>query len=357
MALPLAVVIILGIGWTGFWYYAASRADVEFAAWRDRQAAAGRVFGCASQSIAGFPFRIELRCSEPALSLRSRGLALKANDLLAAVQIYQPTLLIGEFTGPLTVADEAGAPTATIDWTSAQASVRGLSATPERISLVLEKPSLARFADGAPQSFANAGHLELHARQAPRLPQDPLVVDLALNLAKALFPGIARVPDGPIDADITGTLRGLQDFRPKPWQQLLRDLQAANGRLDVTHARIQQGEVLATGQGTLSLTARGTLDGQIDLTIAGIEQLVTELGLDKKVGQASQKALDRMAPGLNLEKLLGSRGNAALAAAGVAMLGQPAELEGRRAVTLALRFADGVVFLGPLRAGEIPPAF
>jgi hypothetical protein len=39
------------------------------------------------------------------------------------------------------------------------------------------------------------------------------------------------------------------------------------------------------------------------------------------------------------------------------MLGQPAELEGRRAVTLPLRFADGVVFLGPLRAGELPPLF
>jgi hypothetical protein len=26
-------------------------------------------------------------------------------------------------------------------------------------------------------------------------------------------------------------------------------------------------------------------------------------------------------------------------------------------VTLPLRFADGVVFLGPLRAGELPPLF
>jgi hypothetical protein len=39
------------------------------------------------------------------------------------------------------------------------------------------------------------------------------------------------------------------------------------------------------------------------------------------------------------------------------MIGQPAELEGRQAVTLPLRFTDGVVFLGPLRVGEIAPLF
>jgi hypothetical protein len=354
VALALVIVIILAIGWTGLWYYAAGRAEIEFAAWRNREAAAGRVFNCATQGIAGFPFRIELKCAEPALNLQAQKLTFRFKDLLAAVQIYQPTLLIAEITGPLTVTDGEG-PIA-IDWTLGQASVHGLPSEPDRVAVVLDKPSVARLASPATTTLASAEHLELHARQAPRLPQDPLVLDLALNFTKALFPGL-RIPDGPIDAEIAGTLRGLRDLRPKPLSDLLRDLQAANGRLEVTHARIRQGEIVGVGQGALSLTARGTLDGQIQLTVAGIEQLMVALGLDKKVGQASQNALDRVAPGLNLDRLLGSRGNAALAAAGVAMLGQPAELEGRHAVTLPLRFADGVVFLGPLRAGEVPPLF
>ncbi len=357
VALPFAVVVILAIGWSGLWYYAAGRADVEFAAWRARQAAAGRAFSCGTQGVAGFPFRIELKCAEPALSLQTEQLAFKLKDMLAAVQIYQPTLLIGEFTGPLTVADRAGPPTIAIDWKLAQASVHGLPSEPDRVSVVLDKPSVARLASPAAQTMASAEHVELHARQAPRLPQDPPVLDLALNLTKALFPGLAQIPNAPIDAEIAGALRGLKDFRPKALSVLLHDLQAANGRLEVTHARIQQGEIVGVGQGTLSLTVRGTLDGQIQLTVAGIEQLMTVLGLDKKVGQASQNALDRVAPGLNLDRLLGPRGGAALAAAGAAMLGQPAELEGRRAVTLPLRFADGAVFLGPLRVGEMRPLF
>ena len=357
LALLLAVVVVVAAGWTGLWSYAAKRADAELAAWRDREAAAGRVVGCGTQRIAGFPFRIEITCTDPTLNLQASQLTFRLKDLLAAVRIYQPTLLIGEFTGPLTVANDGRPPDMVADWSLAQTSVHGLTSGPDRVSVVLDKPSVARPASPASQTLASAEHLELHARQAPRLPQDPPVLDLALDLRQALLPAFAQVPEGPIDAEIAATLRGLTDLRPKPLPALLRDLQAANGRLDITHARVRQGEIIGVGQGTLSLTARGTLDGQLQLTVAGIEQLMTALGLDKKVGQASQNALDRVAPGLNLDRLLGPRGNAALAAAGVAMLGQPAELEGRRAVTLPLRFADGVVFLGPLRAGELPPVF
>jgi len=357
LALALAVVVVLAAGWTGLWTYAARRADAELVAWRNREAAAGRVVACGTQRIAGFPFRIEINCTDPALDLQANQLAFRLKDLLAAVQIYQPTLLIAEFTGPLTVASAGRPPDIVADWTLAQTSVHGLPSEPDRISVVLDKPSVARPASPAAQTLASAQRLALHIRQAPRLPQDPPVLDLALDLTQALLPGLPQVPEGPIDAEIAATLRGLTDLRPRPLPALLRDLQAANGRLEITHARIRQGEIIGVGQGTLGLTARGTLDGQIQLTVAGIEQLMVALGLDKKVGQASQNALDRVAPGLNLDRLLGSRGNAALAAAGVAMLGQPAELEGRRAVTLPLRFVDGAVFLGPLRAGEVPPLF
>jgi hypothetical protein len=357
LALLLAVVVVVAAAWAGLWSYAAKRADAELAAWRNREAAAGRVVGCATQRIAGFPFRIEITCTDPTLNLQASQLTFRLKDLLAAVRIYQPTLLIGEFTGPLTVANDGRPPDMVADWSLAQTSVHGLPSEPDRVSVVLDKPSLARPASPAAQTLASAEHLELHARQAPRLPQDPPVLDLALDLKQALLPAFAQVPEGPIDAEIAATLRGLTDLRPKPLPALLRDLQAANGRLDITHARVRQGEIIGVGQGTLSLTARGTLDGQLQLTVAGLKQLMAALGLDKKVGQASQNALDRVAPGLNLDRLLGPRGNAALAAAGVAMLGQPAELEGRRAVTLPLRFADGVVFLGPLRAGELPPLF
>src|SRR5262249_53903941 len=88
IVLPLAVVILLALGWSGFWFYAAGRAQSEFAAWRTRQAAAGREVSCASESVSGFPFRLELRCAEPAANLRRAGVALQAKDMHAAVRVY-----------------------------------------------------------------------------------------------------------------------------------------------------------------------------------------------------------------------------------------------------------------------------
>jgi len=179
LALPLAIVVVLAVGWTGLWNYAARRADAELAAWRDREAAAGRIFGCGTQRIAGFPFRIEIECTDPALDLQANQLAFRLKDLLAAVQIYQPTLLIAEFTGPLTVASAGRPPDIVADWTLAQTSVHGLPSEPDRISVVLDKPSVARPASPAAQTLASAQRLALHIRQAPRLPQDPPVLDLA----------------------------------------------------------------------------------------------------------------------------------------------------------------------------------
>jgi hypothetical protein len=353
IVLPLAVVVLLAAGWTGFWFYAAARAESEFAAWRAREAANGREVSCASESIAGFPFRIELRCAAPAVNLRRAQASLQAKDMLAAVQIYQPTLMIAEFGGPLTISDETRGARYALGWSLAQASARGLP-RPERISLVLDKPTLGRL---DAEQLARADHAELHVRPAPRLPQDPPAIDVSLDLVKALLVGVPQIANAPIDADIAGTLHGLGDLAPRPLPQVLRELAAAHGRLEIAKARIQQGDILGTGSGTLRLTERGALDGELTLTVAGIDRLMALLGVDRAVGQASQRALSRIAPGLNLDALLGPRGGAALAAAGAAMLGQPAELEGRQAVTLPLRFSDGVVFLGPLRVGQMAPLF
>jgi hypothetical protein len=43
--------------------------------------------------------------------------------------------------------------------------------------------------------------------------------------------------------------------------------------------------------------------------------------------------------------------------AGINALGKEATLEGKPARTFPLRFADGAVYLGPLKVGQVPPLF
>lgn len=359
IVLPVAGFIILALGWSGFWYFAASQAQARLAAWREREATLGRIYACANQTIGGFPFRMEVRCADPSAELRTAQppLAIKAKDLSAAVQVYQPNLVITEITGPASIAEPGRPPAFTANWALAQSSVRGLPSALERLSVVFDQLDVTRHDNGATQGAGTAEHLELHVQQAPRLPQDEPAVDVGVRLRKGLLPQVSQLAVMPVDAEISAVVRGVLDVSAKPWPQRLREWQAANGRLEIRQARLQQGDILATGQGSLVLTAQGRLDGEIRLTVAGLEQLVTALGLDRAMGRVSQNAAERIVPGLNLEKLLGPRGNAALAAAGVAMLGQPAELEGRKAVMLPLRFSDGAVFLGPLMVGQMQPLY
>src|SRR5207302_10464811 len=58
------LLLIAAIAWSAFWFYAASQVDVQADAWREREAKSGRVYDCARRSVAGYPFRLEIRCDD-----------------------------------------------------------------------------------------------------------------------------------------------------------------------------------------------------------------------------------------------------------------------------------------------------
>jgi hypothetical protein len=361
--LTLAVIIVVG-GWVAFWFYAADRANQAIAGWLEREARVGRVYSCGSQSLGGFPFRIEVRCTQAGVELRQMqpAMSVRMGDILIAAQIYQPTLLIGEWSAPLTVSELGQSPRMSANWTLMQTSVRGRPRAPERISVVLDNPSLDQLTGGAPDRVASAKHTEIHARMASGSMQDRPVIDIAVRAAALVAPVIHPVISQPTDADIDLTLRGMKDLSAKPWPVRFREIQEAGGKIEVKTARIAQGEWLATGSGALGLTANGRLDGEIRVTIAGLEKLLQQIGVEylSRPGAGSDKlnsafnALDKIAPGLG--NIARDRAAPALAA-GAAFLGQATELEGRKAVALPLRFEDGKVYLGPLKVAETQPLF
>ena len=70
--IPSILLLILAAAWSGFWFYAASQAEVAADAWRAQEAKAGRIYDCAKRSIAGFPFRFEVQCSGASVALVSQ---------------------------------------------------------------------------------------------------------------------------------------------------------------------------------------------------------------------------------------------------------------------------------------------
>jgi len=357
----LFAVLAVVVGWSGFWKFASDKAETTLDGWRAREAKAGRIYNCGSQAIGGYPFRIEVDCRQASAVFRSNQppIELRMERMLVAAQVYQPGLLISEFHGPVTVGEPGKSPDIVADWKLAQSSVRGTPAAPERVAFVFDLPVVDRLDNGARQNVLRAKHIEIHGRIAEGSAANKPVIEAALQLEQATAPAWHPAAARPIDADINATLRGLNDFSPKPWPARFRELQAADGRIDITKARVQQGDILMTGSGTLSINANGRLEGELRVTMAGVDQFLTEMGVKQQV-QASPNmdklvgALDRVAPGLGEFARQQAGANMSL---GINLLGEQTTLEGKRAVALPLRFTDGNAFLGPIPLGGVPALF
>jgi hypothetical protein len=360
VALLLLVVALFG-GWSWFWFYASAKVETSIEGWRAREAKAGRLYACGSQTIGGYPFRFELNCGEASALLKSSQppLEIKSRGVLVAAQVYDPTLLITEFHGPLTIASPGQAPDVVVNWKLAQSSLRGTPAAPERMSLAVDLPAVDSVSGGTQKTLWRARRLEIHGRIAEGSVRDHPVVEAVLRLSGATAEALHPAAAAPVDADITTVLRGLADFSPKPWEARFREIQASGGGIDVTQARLQQGESVAVGSGTLTVNANGRLEGQLQVTVAGLEQFLSAIGAQQMVQQSPgvdriAGALDRIAPGLGGVARQQAAANIGL---GINLLGQQTTLEGKRAVTLPLKFNDGAIYLGPIPIGKMPALF
>jgi hypothetical protein len=377
------LLLIAAAAWSAFWFFAASQVDVRADAWRAQEAKSGRVYDCARRSVAGFPFRLEVRCDGASVSLVSQTagqvatqapITAKLGEILVVAQIYDPKLLIAEFTAPATISGSGLQSSMLVNWSTARSSVVGLPAVPQRASIVFDDPTIDRVNGPVPTPLARAKHVELHGRLAEGSPSDSPVIETVLQIAQGSLQELHPLLAAPFDVDVRTTLSGLKDFSPKPWPERFREIQAAGGHVEIVQSRIQQGDLIAVAAGTLGLSASGRLDGELQMTVAGIEKVIPALGIEKMLEEGvPQATLDRVAPGVksqDVNNLLGALDRAipglgrvvkqnanAGVAAGINALGKEAVLEGKKARAFPLRFVDGTVFLGPIKVGQTPPLY
>jgi hypothetical protein len=377
------LLLVAAAAWSAFWFFAASQVEVRADAWRAREAESGRVYDCARRSVAGFPFRLEVRCSGASVSLRAQTVEQAATrtpvtaslgEILVVAQIWDPKRLIAEFTAPATISDRGGPPAMMVNWSKARSSVVGLPDIPQRGSIVFDDPSIDRVNGPAPTPLARAKLVELHGRLAEGSAQDRPVIETVLKIEGGSVQEVHPLLAQPFEADVRTLLSGLKDLAPKPWPARFREIQAAGGRVEIVQSRIQQGDLIAVATGSLGLSAGGRLDGELQMIVAGIEKVIPALGLERMLEEGvPQTTLDRVAPGVktsDVNNLLGAldraipglgrvvKQNANVGViTGINALGKEAVLEGKKARAFPLRFVDGAVFFGPLKVGQVPPLF
>ncbi len=339
-----ALFVALALGWSAYWFYAAGKVDAAIDGWRAREAQSGRIHGCNDRSVAGFPFRFEVRCSGANVTLMAQTAeqaqsmvpeVLRFAEIVVVAQVYTPNLLIAEFTAPATLAEANRPPLAIASWRDARASVAGPPDAPQQVSLIIDDATLEATDGTARVPLGQAGRFALHGRVAPGAALGQPAIETVLQTEAMTAPGVHPALAVPFNSEVRARLSGLRDFTPKPWPQRFREVQAAGGRIEITQARLTQGKMVATASGALGIAADGHLDGELELTVAGLEGIAAALGLDRLLGPVGS-----LVPGGLM-----------------AMLGKPATLDGRSAVAVPLVFADGAVRLGPLTVARTDPLF
>ena len=373
------VLLIAAAAWSGFWFYAASQVGVRADAWRAQEAKSGRNYDCANRTVAGFPFRLEIKCEGASVTLVSQTASnvpftARLGEILVVAQIYDPKLVIDEFKSPASIAIPEQSPLR-VNWSKGRASVVGLPAVPQRGSLVFDDAAIDRVnANSIAVPVARAKHAELHGRLADGSPANNPVIETVLQLNDGSVQGVHPVLAEPFNADIRARLSGLKDFAPKPWPERFREIAAAGGKVEILQSRVQQGEMIAVAAGTLMLNADGYLDGELQMTVTGLARIVPALGIEKLLEEGvPQATLDRVAPGVKtqdlnslfgaLDKAIPGLGKVVKQNAGVGVavtlnsIGSEATLEGKKARSFPLRFANGAVLFGPVKVGQVPPLF
>ncbi|MCL2714553.1 MAG: DUF2125 domain-containing protein [Alphaproteobacteria bacterium] len=385
MVITLIVLLLVAAGWSGFWFYAASQTATVADAWAAKEAQSGRVYNCASRSISGFPFSLEILCSGVNVSLTAqaanrRPFTARLDSILIQARLSSPTSVTVDFDGPALVTDDVTHASFYVTWSQARA-VAGMPTLAQRASILFDNLTIDRVDGTTRAPIARAAHVELRGAITEDASSRGPAIDMSLDLVQGTIQDVHPLLLEPFDAELRARVTGLTDIRPKPWPQRFREIQAAGGHLEIMGSRLRQADTVAVTSGLLNLTPSGHLDGEMQVTVAGLERILPALGLDKMLEQREAQrgltvnsvpsqdgksadggpqdakvlgALDRAIPGLG--RFVSKNANVGVMV-GINLLGRPAELEGHKARTLPLRFVDGAVNVGPLRVAQTPPLF
>ncbi|HEY4199024.1 MAG TPA: DUF2125 domain-containing protein [Devosiaceae bacterium] len=314
-----SVVFLVVVAWCGAWLFFAGQIKSTVESLAEADGITNPKITCGALSVAGFPFRFDLTCTDA--QLVQEDLTANLAELRASVLVYQPTHALFFAKAPLTLSDAFTGSKQRLDWTDAELSGHLEGWRIGRISLHAENVAFNN-AIPSDELIAKTSLMEVHLLDIPE--QHDAAAGLAglAIYAKAdnlNAPGF-QVNDGDLDFEAELT-KVPDDVRQMLDADAVRRWQAAGGNLNLVTFHGADGDANFNAAGTLNLDAQMRTEGQVKLTSTGI---VERFGA--------------MIPAQIRPLILGNQAP-----------------DGSYAQTLTLR--GGVILSGILPIGVIPPLF
>lgn len=323
--LPVAGIVLLLIGYSGYWFYAAGRVGEEMRAWILDKEEAGYEIDYTDLRVTGFPYRFQIQLIEPHFRAppSDGGWDAQLAGLQANALPYDFSHWIVSFDGPLML--ESGE-VLEINASNARMSRKsGRDGRTQRIGAEIRDLTL-RAVTGEPPAIEAIDALFLSGVVAD---------DDSLRLRMEASGLRARQGD----PDEPGLTRGFGDTGElartelifTEWTALARDGNAAawsqaGGRMQIVQAELEWGPAQLSGEGDLTLDRQARPDGRISLRIADPDALTEALIEGEVIAAANGEAL-------RLATMLAPRSS--------------------DGVSLPFTLRDGAIYLGPVRLGSL----
>ncbi|SDO80743.1 DUF2125 domain-containing protein [Phyllobacterium sp. OV277] len=129
-----AGIVIVGLLYTGGWYYLANMLETRVATNIAGLQAKGINAACENAGASGYPFRLGLNCSSVSWVDQAKNVSVHTGAFRSAAQIYAPFHIVSEVDSPASVSVPGMAPL-DLNWDNLKSSVRLDKPIPRRLSV------------------------------------------------------------------------------------------------------------------------------------------------------------------------------------------------------------------------------
>ena len=330
--LVLALAVVSGL-WSAAWVYARGRVDLEIERVLAREAGQGRQIACSERSISGYPFHIAVKCAHPVFAqIRGQQIEVAAASLVGSAAVWAPRRVAIDVVGPLRVAEPGpgGREFARAEFALGQVVVVQETGGLRSLAVVADTVSLA-LSGGTLQFRAPHAELRLDRRTTDGVDR---LVDAGIVLSKLQAPFVLPGTRGPLDVEVDVTLSAAESWQGTSMPERLRSWGSSGGRAKITRLRLVSDGAATEASGDVALDARGRLNGTLRVLVVGLDQVLGDL----VQARAIPREMMTVVPTLNA---IGAKG----------------EIAGRPALSLPVRLRDGLIMIGPVPIGAVPPLY
>jgi len=328
---PVAVLLAVAMGWPLFWYVKSRQTAAALTAWTTHEAQLGRAWSCPTQKIGGFPFSVEISCTELLFQGEILGKTLTGSvrGFRATSPLLRTDKLLAEIDSPFAAKTSDGTFDTTTQWGEVFLDLEGRPGALERLSLSGKQFRLRGKAGGMDTVDGMSGDVNVVLARD----RHDHAYDFMVSVNQGSIPALNSLLDTqlPIDMQVAGTISQVDLRGAETLRDFLENWRSANGHVELTTVGLTSGQIIFDAKGGLDLDNQHRVKGNLDASFAGLDKAFRHLGVDPALITAG-----RVLSGL----LGGGQGG------------------GTGRMNLPLTFSEGFLSIGPVRTQiQIPPLY